>query len=283
MAEIHPWLDRTHTVSARLRSELPHFCCCCCCFIRKHSEEKCSSLIVQELVLPCGVTIAGAESSTAGSTWASGGPANSSCPFNHHTALLHQCRNSQKAGSSPPVCVLANAATFLTFLEVKVWPSLDGSPHLNSNDSWRTIQVRGWRQEADRCLFKHDYKAEESKDQKSLHLSYILGKTTDGVWPVWADDREQVCENVTASGQVWNSRCASSSDGYPLQDSQNSFGMSVLKSSHLNHIEGESFSQGSVNIDSAFWSELGDTFSLKEKQRTAPKKFLYSWQASARA
>lgn len=79
----------------------------------------------------------------------------------------------------------------------------------------------------------------DSGDQKSLHLSYILGKTTDALWPLWAHDQEQVCANVTASGQVWNSGCASGSGDYPLQDSQNSFGMSVLKSSHLNHIEGE--------------------------------------------
>lgn len=90
--------------------------------------------------------------------------------------------------------------------------------------------------------------AEDSEDQKSLHLSYILGKTTDGAWPGWADDQEQVCANVTASGQVWNSGCASSS-----------FGMSVLKGTHLNHIEGESYSRGSVNncncsADSASWT-----------------------------
>lgn len=52
--------------------------------------------------------------------------------------------------------------------------------------------MRVRRQEADRCLFKHNNEAEESEDQ------------------------EQVCVNVTASGQVWNGGCASSSGDHPL-------------------------------------------------------------------
>lgn len=71
-----------------------HFC------FSKNTEMKRAAQRKWRSVLPGGVTITSAESVTSQSNSASRGPSNSSCPFNHEAALLHQCYNSPMAGSS---------------------------------------------------------------------------------------------------------------------------------------------------------------------------------------